>query len=143
MTPEQANKINQMTRLAEHNGFGEIVNLLWQLNPTFTPWVASDFWEFRLKSPESYQNQETGFYAAFVVYPTQTTAVKIELKVDNLALLYNKPINECQKFVKLLQSHLEQHRYWLNDEWQEYFLRNGEQAQQFIELFCRFADITS
>ncbi len=132
-----------MIRLAEQNGLGEIVNLLWELHPNFTPWVAKDFWEFRLKSPKSSQSQETAFYAALVVYPTQTTAVKIELKVDDLALLYNKPIIECQKFVKLLQSHLQQHRYWLNNEWQEYFLCNKEQAQQFIQLFCHFADITS
>jgi hypothetical protein len=143
MTPEQELKIEQMQRLAEQNGLGEIVNLLWKLHPNFTAWVAKDFWEFRLISPGSYPSQETVFYAAFVVYPTQTTAVKIELKVDNLALLYNKPIKECQNFVKLLQSHLQQHRYWRNDEWQNYLLCNKEQAQQFIELFCRFADITS
>lgn len=143
MTPEQKLKIEQMQRLAEQNGLGEIVNLLWEFHPNFTPWVAKDFWEFRLSSPASYPSQETVLYAAFVVYPTQTTAVKIELKVDNLALLYNKPINECQKFVQLLQSHLQQYRYWRNNEWQNYFLLTEEQAQHFVELFCSFADITS
>jgi hypothetical protein len=37
MTPEQENKIDQMQRLADQNGFGEIVNLLWALHPNFTP----------------------------------------------------------------------------------------------------------
>lgn len=143
MTPEQENKIDQMQRLADQNGFGEIVNLLWALHPNFTPWIAQDFWEFRLKSPVSSQSQETAFYAAFVVYPTQRTAVAIELKVDNLALLYNQPINDCQDFVLLLQSNLHQKRYCRNDEWQKYFLFNREQANHFIELFCHFADITS